>query len=156
MTLLVFTTSPVSVVSMEESLTSLGKWILERIPARVLTRDNSLTCRPRFALFCQHQEVTIAGAWGHGGEVESHLNGFFNSTSLVPRRCYCTWCKTAQVALIQRAHAAGPRTLSASQWPTIPWAVLRWISLPMLCPGGSPEHRTSSFLRSQSIGYSYT
>lgn len=80
----------------------------------------------------------------------------FNSTCLVPRRCYCTWCKTAQVALIQRAHAVGPRTLSESQWPTIPWAVLRWISLPTLGPGGSPEHRTSSVLWSQSIGYSYT
>lgn len=102
-------------VSMAGSLTSLVKWILARKPACVLMRDNSLACRPRFALFCQRQEVTIAGAWGHDGEVKSRLNGLFNSTSLVPRRCYCTWCKTAQVALIQRAHAAGPRTLSASQ-----------------------------------------
>lgn len=84
------------------------------------------------------------------------VNGLFNSTSFVPRRCYCTWCKTVQVALIQRAHAAGPRTLSAPQWPAIPWAVLRWISLPALGPGGSPEHRTGGFLRSQSGGYSYT
>lgn len=126
------------------------------MPAFVLTRDKSLACRPRFALFCQRQEVTIPGARGGHGEVESRLNGLFNSTGLVPRWCYCTWCKTAQVALIQRAHAAGPRTLSAPQWPTIPLAVLRWIFLPMLGPGDSPEHWTSSFLWWQSIGYIYT
>lgn len=77
-------------------------------------KEGQQSC-PHFALFCQRQEVTITGARGHDGEVESRLNGLFKSTSLVPWRCYCTWSKTAQVALIQRAHAAGPWTLSASQ-----------------------------------------
>lgn len=120
-----------------------------------LTEGQQSRVSPPFCIVLSESGSDNCRCKGSWWEVESRLNGHFNSTSLVPRRCYCTWCKTAQVALIQGAHAAGPRTLSASQWPTIPWSVLRWISLPMLGPGGSPKHRTSSFLWSQSIGYCY-